>query len=122
MYTETCLNGRAGSRCSRTLRAKEEQDGRPGLAGCLAAADRVDASAALDALTDEEYAAFSDLDVRYTEKFGFPFMIAVCDLDRIGILVAIERRIETLRVGAQRSARSTRPAFPLAASRQCGTA
>ena len=29
------------------------------------------------------------------ERFGFPFMFAVCDLDRIGILVAFERRIES---------------------------
>ncbi len=45
--------------------------------------------ASAGALTD------GDLDTRCMERFGFPFMFAVCDLDRIGILVAFERRIES---------------------------
>lgn len=100
MYTENCLNGRASSRRSRTLRAKEWQDKRPGLAGCLAAARRLTAESmgeqsSANAPTDEEHAVFSDLDARCTEKFGFSFMFAVCDLDRMDILVAFKRLIES---------------------------
>ena len=39
-------------------------------------------------------AAFTDLNARYTEKFGFPFIIAVKDNDKPSILAAFHRRIE----------------------------
>lgn len=73
----------------------------PDLAGKLAQAKRLtqestseQASAGLDALTDQEHAAFTDLNRRYTEKFGFPFIIAVRDHDKASILQAFQRRIE----------------------------
>ncbi len=73
----------------------------PDLAGKLAQAKRLtqestseQASAGLDALTDEERATFTELNQRYTEKFGFPFIIAVRDHDKASILNAFERRIE----------------------------
>ncbi|WP_424832801.1 allantoinase PuuE [Ruegeria sp.] len=73
----------------------------PDLAGKLAQAKRLtqestseQASAGLDALTDAERAAFTDLNTRYTQKFGFPFIIAVRDHDKASILQAFERRIE----------------------------
>ncbi|WP_425248629.1 allantoinase PuuE [Chelativorans salis] len=76
----------------------------PDLAGKLAAAKRLtpessreQASAGLDALTDEERAHFTDLNTRYTEKFGFPFIIAVKDHSKDGILKAFEARIENSR-------------------------
>jgi len=72
----------------------------PDLAGKLAAAKRLttestaeQASAGLDALTDEERKMFSDLNARYTERFGFPFIIAVRDHTKASILAAFERRI-----------------------------
>ena len=72
----------------------------PDLAGKLAAAKRLtaestaeQASAGLDALTDAERADFTDLNDRYTEKFGFPFIIAVRDHDKAGILATFHRRI-----------------------------
>ena len=72
----------------------------PDLAGKLAAAKRLttestaeQASAGLDALTDEDRARFTELNSRYTETFGFPFIIAVRDHDKSGILAAFERRI-----------------------------
>ncbi|MHA7887960.1 allantoinase PuuE [Roseicyclus sp.] len=72
----------------------------PDLAGKLAAAKRLtpdstaeQASAGLDALTDAERDAFSRLNAAYTEKFGFPFIIAVRDHDKAGILAAFERRL-----------------------------
>ena len=76
----------------------------PDLAGKLAAAKRLtpestaeQASAGLDALTDEERAAFTELNEAYTQKFGFPFIIAVKDHDKAGILAAFRRRIDNER-------------------------
>jgi OHCU decarboxylase len=58
----------------------------PDLAGKLAAAKRLtpestaeQASAALDALTDDERATFQRLNGDYVQKHGFPFIIAVRD-------------------------------------------
>jgi OHCU decarboxylase len=74
----------------------------PDLAGKLAAAKRLtaestseQASAGLDALTDAERSAFTDLNTAYTAKFGFPFIIAVRDHDKAGILAAFQRRIDS---------------------------
>ncbi|WP_171173493.1 allantoinase PuuE [Ruegeria sp. HKCCD8929] len=73
----------------------------PDLAGKLAQAKRLtaestseQASAGLDALTDEERETFTALNQRYTEKFGFPFIIAVRDHDKASILAAFQRRVE----------------------------
>ena len=72
----------------------------PDLAGKLAAARRLtadstaeQASAGLDALTDAERARFTELNDAYTAKHGFPFIIAVRDHDKAGILNAFERRL-----------------------------
>ena len=72
----------------------------PDLAGKLAAAKRLtaqstaeQASAGLDALTDDERARFTELNETYKAKFGFPFIIAVRDHNKASILEAFERRI-----------------------------
>ncbi len=74
----------------------------PDLAGKLAAARRLtaaseseQASAGLDALTDEERARFSELNSAYVRRFGFPFIIAVRDNTKAQILDAFERRISS---------------------------
>ena len=76
----------------------------PDLAGKLAQAKRLtadstaeQASAGLDALTDAERAEFEALNARYTEKFGFPFIIAVKDNTKASILHAFHRRLENSR-------------------------
>ncbi|MGB0507975.1 MAG: allantoinase PuuE [Pikeienuella sp.] len=76
----------------------------PDLAGKLAAAKRLtaestaeQASAGLDALTDEERAAFTQMNARYVAKHGFPFIIAVRDHNKAGILAAFTRRIDNNR-------------------------
>ncbi|MEM8570584.1 MAG: allantoinase PuuE [Pseudomonadota bacterium] len=73
----------------------------PDLAGKLASAKRLtadstseQASAGLDALTDEEKAAFTELNTAYTAQFGFPFIIAVRDHDKASILTAFRRRLK----------------------------
>ncbi|KPQ07650.1 MAG: chitin deacetylase [Rhodobacteraceae bacterium HLUCCA12] len=72
----------------------------PDLAGKLAAARRLtadssaeQASAGLDALTDDERASFQALNTAYVDKHGFPFIIAVRDHDKAQILAAFEQRL-----------------------------
>jgi chitin deacetylase len=72
----------------------------PDLAGKLAQAKRLtaestaeQASAALDALTDQERATFERLNADYTAKHGFPFIIAVRDNTKDSILAAFQTRI-----------------------------
>ncbi len=72
----------------------------PDLAGKLAAAKRLtadstseQAGAGLDALTDDERATFTDLNTRYTETFGFPFIIAVKGMNKDDILTAFKARV-----------------------------
>jgi urate oxidase/2-oxo-4-hydroxy-4-carboxy-5-ureidoimidazoline decarboxylase len=52
------------------------------------------AGAGLDRLTPEEYARFGELNRRYRERFGFPFIIAVRGRSRASILEAFERRLQ----------------------------
>ena len=73
----------------------------PDLAGKLAAAKALtaestaeQASAGLDHLTDDERATFTRLNTAYTERFGFPFIIAVRDHDKAGIMAAFEARLQ----------------------------
>ena len=72
----------------------------PDLAGKLAAAKRLtaestteQASAGLDALTDDERTTFERLNAAYVEKFGFPFIIAVKDNTKETIISAFNTRI-----------------------------
>lgn len=73
----------------------------PDLAGKLAAANRLtaestneQASAGLDSLTDEERETFTSLNTQYTDKFGFPFIIAVKGLTKTDIMDAFNTRID----------------------------
>ena len=73
----------------------------PDLAGKLAQAKKLtaestseQASAGLDALTEAERATFTGLNDAYTARFGFPFIIAVRDHDKAGILAAFRQRLE----------------------------
>ncbi len=92
------------ARAFRAASARERLDvllAHPDLAGKLAQARRLtpesraeQASAGLDALTDEERATFTELNAAYRARFGFPFIIAVRDHDKAGILAAFRRRLE----------------------------
>lgn len=73
----------------------------PDLAGKLAAAKRLtaastaeQAAAGLDALTDAERETFEEANKAYTEKFGFPFIIAVRDNSKGQIMQAFETRLQ----------------------------
>ncbi len=72
----------------------------PDLAGKLARAKRLtpesakeQASAGLDALTDQERELFSKLNAAYVTTFGFPFIIAVKGKTKEEILAEFETRI-----------------------------
>jgi chitin deacetylase len=72
----------------------------PDLAGKLAQAKRLtaestaeQASAALDALTDDERTTFQRLNDDYVARHGFPFIIAVRDNSKASILAAFNARI-----------------------------
>ncbi|OHV84441.1 2-oxo-4-hydroxy-4-carboxy-5-ureidoimidazoline decarboxylase [Rhizobium sp. LCM 4573] len=76
------------------LRAHPDLAGRLAIAGELTEDSRKEqAGAGLDRLSEEEHARFTELNSAYTEKFGFPFIIAVKGLTKDDILVAFERRI-----------------------------
>ncbi|MEP5761382.1 MAG: allantoinase PuuE [Litoreibacter sp.] len=87
-------------RTANETRRLEVLDAHPDLAGKLATAKRLtsqstseQAGAGLDALTDAERASFSRMNEEYTAKHGFPFIIAVRDYDKSGIVAAFKRRI-----------------------------
>ncbi|MFC5385044.1 allantoinase PuuE [Aquamicrobium segne] len=91
-------------RAFRTATATERLgvlNAHPDLAGKLAQAKRLtrastaeQASAGLDALTDEERDSFTRLNAAYVEKFGFPFIIAVKDNTKATILEAFQQRLD----------------------------
>ncbi len=76
----------------------------PDLAGKLALrkqltseSTREQASAGLDSLTEAEKDRFLELNSKYQDKFGFPFIMAVPGFGKHEILEAFERRIENSR-------------------------
>jgi OHCU decarboxylase len=87
---------RAGSDAER----RSVIDAHPDLAGRLAAAKLLtpestveQASAGLDALTEEEKARFTALNDAYKARFGFVFIMAVRGRTKADILAAFERRL-----------------------------
>ena len=77
------------------LRAHPDLAGRLALAGGLTAASTSEqAGAGLDQCSPEELARFQDLNTRYTQRFGFPFIFAVKGKTRADILEAFEARID----------------------------
>ncbi|RCW88903.1 allantoinase PuuE [Paracoccus lutimaris] len=99
--------GGLAARMAQIFRAASDQErlgvllAHPDLAGKLAAAKRLtadstseQASAGLDSLTDGERAEFDRLNTAYVAKHGFPFIIAVRDHDKPGIMAAMRARID----------------------------
>ncbi len=77
------------------LRAHPELAGKAAIAGELTAASTDEqAAAGLGACTPEEFARLNDLNRRYNERFGFPFILAVRGLDRRRIIDEFARRLE----------------------------
>lgn len=98
------------SALSRVFRRASEDErlkvlkAHPDLAGRLAAAKKLtaesaseQASAGLDALTDAERARFTELNTDYTQRFGFPFILAIKGRTKAEILQIFEARISNSR-------------------------
>ena len=76
------------------LQAHPELAGKLAISGNLTKDSTAEqASAGLDQCSKEEFADFSKLNFEYTKKFGHPFIIAVKDLTRAGILTSFKERI-----------------------------
>ena len=86
----------AGKRKQRELIcAHPDLAGKAAVAGDLTDdSAREQASAGLDALTQEEFDRFNELNSSYKARFGFPFIIAVREHTKDGILSEFERRLE----------------------------
>jgi len=87
------------------LNAHPELAGGEFEAGALTASSTAEqSSAGLDALGPVERARIAQLNRAYRARFGFPFIIAVRDHARAGIIAALERRLradqETERIGS----------------------
>ncbi|CDZ57643.1 2-oxo-4-hydroxy-4-carboxy-5-ureidoimidazoline decarboxylase [Neorhizobium galegae] len=77
------------------LRAHPDLAGKLAIAGDLTEDSKKEqAGAGLDRLSAAEHARFTELNTAYTEKFGFPFIIAVKGLTKDDILAAFEKRID----------------------------
>ena len=85
----------AGRRKQRELiRAHPRLAGKRAQAGELTEdSGREQASAGLDALADEQYRRFRNLNDDYEARFGFLFIIAVKEHDRESILESFEERL-----------------------------
>jgi 2-oxo-4-hydroxy-4-carboxy-5-ureidoimidazoline decarboxylase len=76
------------------IRAHPDLAGRAAQQGEMADdSKREQAGAGLDSLTAEEFARFKDLNGRYREAFGFPFILAVKGATKTQILEAFEDRV-----------------------------
>jgi 2-oxo-4-hydroxy-4-carboxy-5-ureidoimidazoline decarboxylase len=89
------LEGGTADQQLALLQAHPELAGKAAIAGQIAAASlREQSSAGLDACTPDEFARITELNRRYGERFGFPFILAVRGLDRRRILDELARRVE----------------------------
>lgn len=80
------------------LRAHPDLAGKAARAGDLTDASKGEqAGAGLDTLSEEEYERFEKLNAAYRQSFGFPFIIAVKNHTKHGILDAFEQRLKNPR-------------------------
>lgn len=79
----------------KLLRAHPELAGKAAIRGELTAdSTREQAGAGLAQCTPQEFARLQELNTRYRDKFGFPFIIAVKGLGRGEIIDEFARRVE----------------------------
>jgi len=77
------------------IRAHPELAGKAAVRGELTAESTAEqAAAGLTACSPAEYATLQALNARYTERFGFPFILAVKGHDRASILATFAVRVE----------------------------
>lgn len=89
-----CVDNATHDRRLALIRAHPDLAGRAAIAGELTVESNSEqASAGIDQCTPEEFARFQDLNNRYTDKFGFPFVMAVRESDRKAILSSFAARL-----------------------------
>jgi len=89
-----CVDNAALDQQLELIRAHPDLAGKAQIAGKLTADSTTEqASAGLDQCSAEEYEHFQDLNTRYRDKFGFPFVMAVRNRGRAEILAAFEERL-----------------------------
>ena len=77
------------------LRAHPELAGKAAVRGELTHdSTREQAGAGLDRCSAEEFVRIHSLNTDYNAKFGFPFIVAVKGLDRVGIIDRFARRLD----------------------------
>ena len=90
-----CVDLATKERKLELIRAHPDLAGKAALRGELTEESTTEqASAGIDQCSQEEYQQFQDLNDRYKQKFGFPFVMAVRGSNRHEILAAFERRLE----------------------------
>ena len=93
-FMADCVDNASTERQLALIRAHPDLAGRAQIAGELTPdSSEEQARAGLDRCSAEEYKRFQDLNDRYLQKFGFPFVMAVRDSSRSDILAAFEQRL-----------------------------
>jgi 2-oxo-4-hydroxy-4-carboxy-5-ureidoimidazoline decarboxylase len=75
------------------IRAHPELAGRVAIGDLTAASQREQRGAGLDQCTPDEFARLTALNDAYSQRFGFPFIIAVRDHTRDSIIAEMMRRL-----------------------------
>jgi 2-oxo-4-hydroxy-4-carboxy-5-ureidoimidazoline decarboxylase len=76
------------------IRAHPELAGKAAIRGELTQqSTQEQAGAGLDQCSPDEYRELTELNARYNQKFGFPFILAVRGYDRAGIIQQFRRRL-----------------------------
>ena len=90
-----CVDKADHERKLALIRAHPDLAGKAAISGELTEESSGEqASADIDKCSKEEFDKFQNLNRQYTEKFGFPFVMAVRDSNRQEILAAFESRLE----------------------------
>jgi len=99
------VEGAGEGRQLELLRAHPDLAGKAALAGELTESSRLEqAGAGLHRLTPVEYREFHELNSRYTQTFGFPFILAVKGHTKESILGAFRARLQNDRETERRTA------------------
>lgn len=91
----TCVDGASEAQKLSLLRAHPELAGKAAIDGTLTQASQEEqASAGLDRMRPDEFAALTEMNAAYNDRFGFPFIICVRLTTKAGILAALEDRLK----------------------------
>lgn len=90
-----CVDKADQGRKLALIRAHPDLAGNAAIAGELTQESTTEqASAGIDQCSKEEYEQFQELNLKYKEKFGFPFVMAVRNSNRREILANFKLRLE----------------------------